>query len=272
MMSPKFEVEVKGSYEALVGEEFWDRVQAMLAVRGKAPYKTHRHKHLLRGLVRCGCEMRMTAEFHDYGRNAYLRCVTSASPRLKTCGQPLVRIDAVVRQITEEIIPSLWVSDEDLESVRDEFRALLATDHHALEAEVHILKTRLAHVKGRSERLLELRLDGEVTREEFQEKKTALDLDQARAMHKLLQTESLITQGEDDLGRALELANKLPGLWAAADEPARRELLETVFVRFVVCGRAVERVELRAPFSWFGGTGSSRPQRMGTTLLHTPLY
>ena len=139
--------------------------------------------------------------------------------------------------------------------MRDELRALLATDHHALEAEVHILKTRLAHMKGRSERLLELRLDGEVTREEFQEKKTALDLDQARATHKLLQTESLITQGEDDLGRALELANKLPGLWAAADESGRRELLETVFIRFVVDGHEVAKVELREPFSWLGALG-----------------
>ena len=42
-------------------------------------------------------------------------------------------------------------------------------------------------------------------------------------MHKLLQTESLIEQGEDDLERTLELANKLPHLWATANEQARRE-------------------------------------------------
>ena len=70
--------------------------------------------------------------------------------------------------------------------MRDELRALLATDHHALEAEVHILKTRLAHMKGRSERLLELRLHGEVTREECPAKKTARDLDPARARAKPL--------------------------------------------------------------------------------------
>ena len=113
----------------------------------------------------------------------------------------------------------------------------------------------LAHMKARWERLLELRLDAELTREEFQEKRTALDFDQARALHKLLQTESLITQGEDDLGRALDLANKLPHLWAAADEQGRRELLETVFVRFVVDGREVASAELRAPFNWLGALG-----------------
>ena len=79
-------------------------------------------------------------------------------------------------------------------------------------------------------------------------------------MHKLLQTESLITQGEDDLGRALELVNKLPSLWATADEQARRELLETVFVRFVVDGREVVNVELRAPVSWLSALGQSRAE------------
>ena len=53
----------------------------------------------------------------------------------------------------------------------------------------------LAHMKARWERLLELRLDAELTREEFQEKRSALDFDQARASHKLLQTESLIAGG-----------------------------------------------------------------------------
>ena len=41
------------------------------------------------------------------------------------------------------------------------------------------------------------------------------------------------------------------------DEQGRRELLETVFVRFVVEGRVVAKAELRAPFSWLGALGQS---------------
>ena len=54
------------------------------------------------------------------------------------------------------------------------------------------------------------------------------------------------------------MANKPPHRWPRADEQARRELLETVFVRFLVDGREVAKVKLRAPVSWLGALGESR--------------
>ena len=48
------------------------------------------------------------------------------------------------------------------------------------------------------------------------------------------QLQSLANQQEDDFDRALAMANRLPSLWAAADEDGRREVLEAVFVKFVV--------------------------------------
>ena len=252
LVAPNFDVVTKGVHEPLVDEELWDRVQAQLAVRGKAPYRTQCHKHLLRGLIRCVCGMAMTAEFHNEGSNNYLRCMTSASPKHSSCGQSLVRLDRVIAQIEEGIIPTLHVNDVDLEVVREELRGLLGKEHHALEAEIHVLKTRLAHVKDRAERLLELRLDGEITKEEFQEKRAALELEQAKATRKLEQSQVLIAQGEDDLECALSLANQLPTLWARADEQGRREVLEAVFVRFVVGQKRVVDTEVRPPYSWLG--------------------
>ena len=59
----------------------------------------------------------------------------------------------------------------------------------------------------------------------------------------------LVTQAEDDLDRAMSVANQLAMLWAKADEDGRRELLTTVFERFVVGGRAIVDVEVKAPYS-----------------------
>ena len=128
----------------------------------------------------------------------------------------------MIAQIESEVLPALHVSDEDLDEIREELQGLLGKEHHAVEAEVHILKTRLAHLKDRSQILLDMRLDGEVTKEEFQEKKEALELERARTTRKLEQSEGLIAQGEDDLERALGLANRLQGLWAQADDGGRR--------------------------------------------------
>ncbi len=250
VVSPTFDVEAPGVHEALVDDDLWQRVQLEITVRGKAPYRTQRHKHLLRGLVRCICSLAMTAEFHNGGRNAYLRCMSSANPRYDGCGQMGPRLDAVIAEIENDILPALWVRDEDLETIRDEVRGLLQKDHHALEAEALILRTRLQQMKVRSEALLDVRLDGEITKDEFQEKRAALELDQAKVAKRLDQVNGVITRGEEDLDEALGVANQLPALWAQADEDGRRGILEAVFVKFVVGDKRIVDVEVRAPFSW----------------------
>jgi hypothetical protein len=39
-------------------------------------------------------------------------------------------------------------------------------------------------------------------------------------------------------------------LWAQADEEGKREILDTVFARFVVDRQRVVGMEVRAPYSW----------------------
>ena len=124
------------------------------------------------------------------------------------------------------------------------------------------MTTKLAHLKDRSQALLDMRLDGEITKDEFQEKRSAFDVEQAKVTKKLEQSEALLRQGEDDLGRALALANQLPSLWEQADEESRRDVLETVFERFVVEGKRVVDVEVRVPYSWLAGYSATERLRI----------
>ena len=123
-------------------------------------------------------------------------------------------------------------------------------DHHGLVAEAHILQTKIAHLKTRSKTLLDMRLDGEVTKDQYHEKRAELDLQQAEMLKRLDQLNSIIEQGEDDLEEALQVANQLPELWAKADAEERRGILEAVFVRFIVGDKKVADVEVRPPYSW----------------------
>ncbi len=248
--SAGFDVQTKGVHEPLVDEDTWERVQLHLATRGKASYRTQRHRHLLRGMVKCACGLAMTAEFHDGGRNAYLRCMSSANKKYEGCGQMGPRLDAVIAEIEKEILPSMWVSDEDLTLVRDELRALLQKDRHVLVAEVHVLQTRIAHVKAKADALLDVRLDGEITKEEFLGKRASLDVELAKIVKRLEQVNTLVERGEDDLEEALQVANQLPELWAKAAEEDRRAILEAVFVRFVISKKKVVDVEVRPPYNW----------------------
>jgi hypothetical protein len=50
------------------------------------------------------------------------------------------RLDVIMRQVEEEILPALTVDKADIDTIREEPRGLLREAHHAVEAEVHILR------------------------------------------------------------------------------------------------------------------------------------
>jgi len=250
VVSPEFNVDTKGIHEALVDESLWDRVQLNLAVRGKAPYLNHRHKHVLRGLTRCSCGLAMTAEFHDGGRNAYLRCMSSANRRYKWCGNGLVRLDVVVRQIEKEVLPSLAVTTDDVDAIREELHGLLRKDYHTIQAEIEVLRARVAQIESRLQKLLDIRLDEEIGKDEYQHKRAALNIERAQLTHKLEMNVAVVSKGEEDLGRALKLASELLDVWVKADDEGKHEILEVLFAKFVVDKQNIVDVEVKAPYNW----------------------
>lgn len=48
----------------------------------------------------------------------------------------------------------------------------------------------------------------------------------------------------------LEIANKVPELWATASDEDKRAILEAVFVRFVIDDKRMVESVLRPPYNW----------------------
>ena len=113
-----------------------------------------------------------------------------------------------------------------------------------------MVQSRIAQLKARSDTLLDLRLDGELTKEDYAAKKAEMDLDVAKLTHRLGLMQVMVGSREDDLEQALWLANELPVLWQCGDEEERRRLLEAVLVRVIVKDKRVAASELRSPYSW----------------------
>ena len=118
-----------------------------------------------------------------------------------------------------------------------------------------------------------MRLDGELTKSEYPEKKGAMEVEQATVVRRPDLVQPVISQGEDDLERALAVVNRLPELWAKADEEGRRDLLEAVFVRFVVEEKRVVEVEVRPPYRWVTTTLPNDADRAAVLVGgQAPLY
>ena len=250
VVSLGFDIEADGVHEKLVDEALWERVQLKLAVRSRSPYCNHSPKHVLRGLIRCSCGMAMTAEFHGNGTNSYLRCVSNANKRYKACGQNGPRIDAVVSQIENEILPMLAISSEESASIREELKGLMQRDYHVLEAETQLLREQLVKIDTRAKGLLDIRLDGEITKDEYHAKKGELDINKAKLTHRLELNNTVLSKCDEDLDQALSIVSSVEDLWYKADDEEKHKLLETIFVKFVIDNKKITDTEFKMPYNW----------------------
>ena len=81
-------------------------------------------------------------------------------------------------------------------------------------------------------------------------KRAELNRERAKFIQRLEQNTAVVSRGEEELERALSLANNINKLWARADEEGQRELLQTMFVKFVVDQKRIVDIEVQSPYTW----------------------
>ncbi|MCH8160636.1 MAG: recombinase family protein, partial [Chloroflexi bacterium] len=122
--SPTFEVHVKGVHEPLISEDLFQRVQVALAVRGRGPKRPKRRDRLFQGVIYCACGCRINITGPYSGGQSYLRCMSYVNRTLEGCRGLGPRLDELLRQFEEKVLPSLYVSTDDVDQVREELLAL----------------------------------------------------------------------------------------------------------------------------------------------------
>jgi len=258
--SPTFDVRARGKHPPLVSQDLFDRVQAVVAIRNKGVKRAHRHKQVLRGLVWCACGQRMTIDVPQEGRYAYLRCMSHVDKRREGCHKLGPPVKKVVEQIEEEILPSLHVAPDDVEAVREDLLALSLAAEGDAEEELKSTHLRLAHERARVEALLDMRLGGELDRDEYADKKSEIERSIGIMVARQTELEERRRQRVDSVEMVLRVANSLPVLWREGDEADRRELLELVFEKLVVGKGRIVRPVLREPFRMLEGRRGPVPE------------
>ena len=246
--SATFDIRAQGQHKPLISRELFDRVQATIAIRNKGVKRSRRHKQLLRGLAWCACGQRMTIDTPKRGRYAYLRCMSHVNKRREGCHRQGPPVAKVLSQFEDEVLPSLYVAPDDVEAVREDLLALSLAGEEDAQEELDSLRLRLAHERKRAEALLNLRLDGELTQEEYRRKKAELERSLALMVARQTELEERRRQRTASVDMVVQMANSLPVLWAKGSEVDRRELLELVFEKLVIADGRIVRPVLREPF------------------------
>ena len=246
-----------GAHQPLIPKALFDRVQRILD--GRSPTRTRVHDFLFRRLLTCRrCEYSLIGE-RQKGR-AYYRCHT------KECPTTCVREDSVEEAVLERLRPLQFSrAEQDYLSARAELLGHDWSKRRDEQREARVL--RLGQIRDRLGRLTDAYLDGVIEKSLFEERKTALLMEQRDLEENLVADNSGRPSVPDRLSEFLELAGSAYSLYKKALPEERRDLLKTITSNRVVQGKSVD-VVLAQPFrlvaerqeNSYGGAYRDRPR------------
>lgn len=218
---------VKGSFPAIITEDEWNQVQAIKAKRMQSTFRPSdtkrnrgkRENHDLWGSrlqCACGCKFRKTRWHRNknsptsYGYKCY-NILNNGSGKQRResgaddtgyCDQPMFpewKLEVMGKAILEQV----FCDPHELISYTIEFiRRCYGSLRHK-ERNLTYIHARMEQVRLRKERLLDMRADGEITKEEFLAQRQRLDME----LQALIQEEANTDSDQpkwDDIQCALE--------------------------------------------------------------------
>lgn len=156
-----------GLHPRLIPKVVFDRVQDILA--GKRVRGTGTHRFQYSRLIQCKtCGHSLIADIKR--RHTYYRC---HSP---TCPTTIIREETIEKELLS-VIQSLTLTSQELATLDLEVEHKRAGIQDGLSAEREVLNLHLKVVTDRQNRLTDAYVDGALNREDFEQRKTALQME-----------------------------------------------------------------------------------------------
>ena len=253
------EMEIKGEmyahrHEAIIPRWLFQACQEVREGHNKKPFKYADKEFVFRGLITCATAGHVVTadtktKTYKSGKQAtwtYLRCWNPDAPEKKMW----VREDEVLAQV-EAVLERLGIRDK--EFLDDTLLYLKETtklkkEHHTIE--VAQLKKEHTEIQSRLDKLMDLRLDGEITKEDFEMKKRRLK-DRQYEIGRLITT---YDKADDEFTKRMEMLLNLmyegPRIFKGSTISQKRELLNFLFANLTLKG-ATLCYTLRSPFCDF---------------------
>lgn len=229
----------EGRHESLIDQDTFDKVQALLDVKRVAGERPRARQHYLRGSVYCGESGERLAYALSTGRNgqryAYYFCigrVNGSSCDMRTNIRPELIEQAIQRYYVEHPIQ---LSAKDVQQRTEAIEALAAVSQEAL-AQVQRVKTELiAKLEANQDKLVDMRFEERsISASVFKRRQAKLEQELQAAHDSLAETEQRLTINANDLKMALELAEDVAQVYAAADEQTKRGYNQAFFKKLYV--------------------------------------
>ena len=218
---------VKGDFPPIVTEEEWHQAQAIKESRVKQSFKTDakvpvhgtKENHDLWGSkmqCSCGCSFRKnrwhknTNAPNSYGYQCY-NILNNGSGKQRReagaddtgyCDQPMIA-DWKLELMGQKILEQVFGEQRDLISYTCDLIRQCYRNQKPAATNLTNITARMERIKQKKERLLDMRTDGEITKEEFLQQRQKLDaeLQSLTAEYETLSHSNVITLDQPEWGR-----------------------------------------------------------------------
>ena len=215
----------EGTHERFVPQELFDLVQKVLADRGRGRYQTKKQRQPLAflGLVRCEeCGASVTAE-RQKGHH-YYRCTKKLGP----CDlRGYVREEALA-EFMRDWIRRVSISDEWADLMLAQLEVWRRDEADRATAEAQRYKDQLAELDKRVNRLLDVFLDGSITREDYAGRKAEFLNEKAKRREKLTEIEAKGNCWLEPLENFVKAANQAEKTAFSDDLNAIRDFFQKI--------------------------------------------
>ena len=227
-------VEYVGAHEALVDEETWSQVQAVLGSH-RSGERERLHNHLLKSTVVCGqCGSRLLVQHTKNGKGVlYPYFICARRQRVHDCSFKAVLIDVVEAQV-QEVYRRLYVSRVDREEIERYVLAELGRIEGEKDRSVRSLTVRRTNLEDERRWLLQAHYAGAVPLELLKEEQDRLGRELAGIQRQLdaYQADAKLVRAHVE--QALDLLEDCYRLYQAAPDHLKKQLNRVFFERVLV--------------------------------------
>jgi site-specific DNA recombinase len=238
----------EGRHEPLISEELFEKVQTVLKAHKLSGERDRKHKHYLKGTIRCNnCDHRLIYSRTTGNGGAYEYFICPHNQR-RRCSQRAQRAEAVEAAI-EQHYTTIKLTDDQRERVVGRIERYLAKQAATSEQEIRRCQNLLTELKEQERKLMQKHYKDELSEEFFSEESARIKKERADAQ--TITNRLNIHYGElkDFLALALRLANSdLHDLYLRAKPYVRRLMNQAIFQAIWVWDETEARSQLASPF------------------------
>jgi len=229
-------------YDTIIDKTLFDKCQELKRKSSKNHFKYADKPFIFRGLIKCaycGCTISTDRKKDKYN---YLYC----SKYKGSCPSIRVREEEITEQV-KELFKRMTIPENVLDELTSELKKQKDNEEEFTKKEINLASQELKRNHKRLSNLLDLRIDGSITQDEYDKKATELRQKQHELTNKLNTLNISEEEYSITLIKLIDICSRAYELFESSKVEQKRQIINFVLTNLQLRGKTLE-FELKKPF------------------------